>query len=166
MQAAVVGGDYVNLAYVSYMMSQERYLHSFAAILMWVKSFKYLEWSPRMTFLMRIIQWASMEIVYFFIIFFILFLGFAQAGYLLFSSHIFEFRSFSWSIVFLFASSVSSMNTRLYSISDAGESFSLLSEDETRTASRFMGPAYHMLFSIAMLIVTVNIFVAILNDAY
>jgi len=159
MAAAVEEGQYVNLAYVSYLMSAERCLHSFAAILMWTKSFKYLEWSFHMSFLMRMIQWAAIEIMYFVIVFVIMFLGFAQAGYILFSSSIFEYSSFERCIITML-SSLGGMNVRAHNYG------SHLNTDAMTAVSSVMGPLYFMMYQIGIFIVSVNIFVAILNDAY
>merc|ERR1711957_943810 len=106
---------------------------------MWTKSFKYLEWSFHMSFLMRMIQWAAIEIMYFVIVFVIMFLGFAQAGYILFSSSIFEYSSFERCIITML-SSLGGMNVRAHNYG------SHLNTDAMTAVSSVMGPLYFMMY--------------------
>jgi len=160
MKAAVESGEYVNLESLAFILSSERSLHSLSALLMWSKTFKHLEWSNRLSFLLKMLQSAAMEIVFFAVIFVIVFMGFAQAGYILFSTQIYEFRSFGNCLVNLFRGALNGID---FGYLNLGSS---LRFDKITAANRVMGPFFLMYFQVAVYCILVNIFIAILNDAY
>merc|ERR1719181_162609 len=109
-------------------------------MIMWVKIFKYCQVSRKMSFLLRIMARASTVIF---------FLGFAQAGYLAFSVNVDDFRTFTYALLTLFRSFVGDLDY-----------------DKLADASPAYGPAFYILYYITVLLVLLNVFLAILNDAY
>lgn len=130
-------------------MNQESNLNALNAWLMWFKIFQYFSISKQMSLLMRILKRAAIDIAFFMFMFFIIFLGFAQAGYLAFGTDVPSFRTFSHSLLNLFRSITSDLD------------YSALSE-----ANRLFGPLYYICYYVIVLLVLINVFLAIINDAY
>jgi len=138
-----------NLQKVAFLMNQESNLNAFNAMIMWLKFFKYCQVSRRMSFLMRIMARASTDIFFFMLMFFIFFLGFAQAGYLAFSVNVDDFRTFNMALLTLFKSIVGDLDY-----------------DKLADANSSYGPFYYIIYYVTVLLVLLNVFLAILNDAY
>jgi hypothetical protein len=102
-----------------------------------------------MSFLLRIMSRASTDIFFFALMFFIFFLGFAQAGYLAFSVDVADFRTFSISLLTLVRAFVGDLDYEALS-----------------SSNRVYGPFFYILYYIVVLLVLINVFLAILNDAY
>jgi hypothetical protein len=147
--AALKATTYPNLQKIAFLMNQETNLNAFNAMIMWLKFFKYCQVSRRMSFLLRIMARASTDIFFFMLMFFIFFLGFAQAGYLAFSVNVDEFRTFNYSLLTLFKSIVGDLD------------YSKLAD-----ANSVYGPFFYIIYYVTVLLVLLNVFLAILNDAY
>ena len=89
------------------------------------------------------------DILYFFIILFIFVVAFAHAGYLAFSTDVEDFRSISISVITLFNALVGSLDY-----------------EGITESSRLYGPLYFLVFQSMMILILVNVFLAIMNDAY
>lgn len=138
-----------NLQKIAFLMNQESNLNAFNAMIMWLKFFKYCQVSRRMSFLLRIMARASTDIFFFMLMFFIFFLGFAQAGYLAFSVNVDDFRTFSYSLLTLFKSIVGDLDY-----------------DKLADANSVYGPFFYIVYYVTVLLILLNVFLAILNDAY
>ena len=149
ISATVQSGSYVNLEWAATMLATEKSVHSFSAILMWWKSLKYLEWSKSLTFILSMLKWAVKETASFMLIFFMILLSFTHMGTVLFSSGVPTYRHFGLSFINLFRAA-----------------FEGLDYAEIYEENRFMAPVFYIMYSFCCLLLLVNIFVAILNDAY
>eukprot|EP01006_Ploeotia_vitrea_P041182 TRINITY_DN66490_c3_g8_i1.p1 TRINITY_DN66490_c3_g8~~TRINITY_DN66490_c3_g8_i1.p1 ORF type:complete len:1068 (-),score=605.24 TRINITY_DN66490_c3_g8_i1:683-3847(-) len=146
---AVLKREYVSLQPNRLLIAGENLLSSINAFLLWVKVFKYFSFSKRVKFLFRTFQHASADLFFFTILFVCVFLGFAQAGYLAFSGDVDDFRSLGVSFVTLFRSIVGEMDYQALSDSN-----------------RIYGPLYFITFQVTILLILVNVFLAIITDAY
>jgi Ca2+-binding EF-hand superfamily protein len=113
-----------------------------------LKFFKFLNFNPRIRFLYRTFAKASRDLMYFTVLFFIFFLGFAHCGYLAFSD-IEEFRSFPISFLSLFSAIVGD-----------------LSYESLALSNRVFGPFFFIIFNSVVLLILINMFLAIISDAY
>lgn len=115
----------------------------------WIKIFKYLSFNKTMTQLSSTLGACAKDLGGFAIMFFIIFLAFAQLGYLIFGTQVADFSSFQTSIFTLFRIILGDFN------------FQALQQ-----ANRVLGPAYFILYVFFVFFVLLNMFLAIINDTY
>ena len=96
------GASFVDFQPLAYTMNQGRNLNAFNAVLCWLKMFKYLSISPKMSMFTKVLGNASSDILVFLAMFGIVYFGFAQGFYVAFHTSITEFRSMTQSIFSLF----------------------------------------------------------------
>merc|ERR1719231_221649 len=92
---------------------------------------------------------AAVDLTYFGVLFAVFTIVFAHAGYLAFAGDVYDFRSIS-----------QSAKTLLLSI------FSDMDDESMNKSSRIFGPVYIISYQMAMLMILVNVFLAIINDSY
>lgn len=138
--------NFQSLARLSYV---EGVLESATAAIVWVKLLQYTQMSKRMCLLLRTLRRAAMDLFWFFAYFAVCICGFAQVGYLLFGLRVRQFRSLGAAVV-----------TLLQAV--AGE----LDYEAMADAHPALGPLYYVAFYLLLLLVLLNVFLAILNDAY
>lgn len=136
-----------------------RYLQRIAQICTWIlmmngfllfiKLFKYFGFAPRLLFIVAIIQKSWMDVLIFLIAFIIIMLGFALMGYIAFCSDVYAFRSFSTAFA----------NLLQYVVAD-------MDLDELMKSNKYIGNIYYIMWSLLMIMVLSNVFIAILCNAY
>lgn len=127
----------------------EGVLGSVTAALVWLKLLQYTQMSKRMCLLLRMLRRAAMDLFWFFTYFIVCICGFAQIGYLLFGLSVRQFRSLGVAIL-----------TLLQAV--AGD----LDYEAMSDAHHVLGPLYYIAFYLLLLLILLNVFLAILNDAY
>jgi len=115
----------------------------------WVKVFKYISFNKTMTQLSSTLARCAKDLAGFAVMFFIIFLAFAQLGYLIFGTQVYDFSSFNNSIFTLFRIILGDFD------------FHSLEE-----ANRILGPLYFILYVFFVFFVLLNMFLAIINDTY
>ncbi|TYZ57074.1 hypothetical protein PybrP1_003556 [[Pythium] brassicae (nom. inval.)] len=135
-----------SLARLSY---AEGVLGSVNAAVVWVKLLQYTQVSKRMCLLLRMLRRAAADLFWFFAYFVVCICGFAQVGYLLFGLSVRQFRSLGAAIL-----------TLLQAV--AGD----LDYEALADTHHTLGPLYYVTFYLLLLLVLLNVFLAILNDAY
>lgn len=115
----------------------------------WVKVFKYISFNKTMTQLSSTLSSCAKDLAGFAVMFFIIFLAFAQLGYLIFGTQVKDFSSFESAIFTLFRIILGDFNFH-----------------ELEEANRVLGPAYFMLYVFFVFFVLLNMFLAIINDTY
>ena len=70
----------------------------FMSFLAWIKVFKYVSFNKTMTQLSLTLSRCAKDVVGFAIMFFIVFLAYAQLGYLIFGTQVEDFSSFSFAM--------------------------------------------------------------------
>jgi len=136
-----------------------RYMQRIAQICSWIfmvngfllflKLFKYFTFSPKMLFLFGIMKKAYVDICIFMVAFLIFIFGFALMGYIAFSSDVFTFRTFGKGIANLIQYLVTDMDVNIL-----------------MDSNRWIGNVYYIVWSMIMILVLSNVFIAILCDAY
>lgn len=134
---------YTIIVYVSQILSATN------ALLLWIKLFKFLSFSPHLAMLIKTLVYAGSDLLYFSIILIIFVVAFAHCGYLAFGTDVRDFRSISISMISLVSALVGS-----------------LEYDPIVESSRIFGVIYFIVFQFSMILILVNVFLAIMNDAY
>eukprot|EP01083_Nonionella_stella_P085164 236005_1 len=141
--------SYVSLRDLQWSFQWENYIQMINGFLLWMKLFKYMTFSNRVRFLFTMLQRSSQDLLIFSIVLFVFFLAFGIAAFLSFSSDVSDFRSLSYAIV----------NLMRYTVTD-------LDYVSLRNSNRFLGNLYYVIWSILIILILSNVFIAILSEAY
>lgn len=117
--------------------------------LAWVKVFKYISFNKTMTQLSTTLASCAKDLAGFAVMFFIIFLAFAQLGYLIFGTQVKDFSCFEYAVYTLFRIILGDFD------------FTSLEE-----ANRVLGPIFFILYVFFVFFVLLNMFLAIINDTY
>ncbi|XP_053559279.1 polycystin-2 isoform X2 [Bombina bombina] len=115
----------------------------------WVKLFKFVNFNRTMTQLSTTMSRCAKDILGFAIMFFIIFLAYAQFAYLVFGTQVDDFSTFQDSIFTQFRIILGDFNF-----------------NEIEEANRILGPVYFTSFVFFMFFILLNMFLAIINDTY
>ncbi|GMF17957.1 unnamed protein product [Phytophthora lilii] len=138
-----------NLQSLATVLYAESVIESINAALVWLKLLQYTTVSKRMNLLLRMLGRAARDLAWFFVCFLVCICAFAQIGLLLFGLDVRGFSSLGLAIV-----------TLLQAV--AGE----LDYASMADSHRVAGPVFYILYYLLLLLILVNVFLAILNDAY
>ncbi|KAM7419411.1 hypothetical protein PAMA_016501 [Pampus argenteus] len=131
---------------------QVQFNHMAAVIVFfsWVKLFKFINFNKTMSQLSSTMSRCAKDLVGFAIMFFIIFLAYAQLAYLVFGTQVNNFSTFQASIF-----------TQFRIILGDFSEFS-----EIKEANPVLGPIYFTTFVIFIFFILMNMFLAIINDTY
>ncbi|KAM9314133.1 polycystin-2 isoform 2-T2 [Pholidichthys leucotaenia] len=115
----------------------------------WVKLFKFINFNKTMSQLSSTMSRCAKDLVGFAIMFFIIFLAYAQLAYLVFGTQVSDFSTFQASILTQFRIILGDFN------------FS-----EVEEANPVVGPIYFTTFVFFIFFILMNMFLAIINDTY
>ncbi len=141
--------EYVSLRHIQYLFQLETQIQMVNGFLLWIKMFKYFTFSKRIRFLFNMFQNTATDLVIFMIVLFIFILAFATTAFLSFSSDVEEFRSLNSSI----------LNLVRYAVTD-------MDLEKLTDSSLVVGPIFFVLWSLLMILILANVFIAIMCDAY
>ncbi|XP_069754611.1 polycystin-2-like protein 2 isoform X2 [Narcine bancroftii] len=142
-------GSYPNLYFLAFWQNRYNIIIAFTAFIAWIKIFKYISFNMTMTQLSRTLSRCAKGIVGFAIMFFIVFFGYAQLGYLIFGTQVEDFHTFGDCIFTQFRIILGDFNF-----------------DEIEEANHILGPIYFITFVFCLFFVLLNVFLAIINDTY
>lgn len=117
--------------------------------LAWIKLFKYISFNKTMTQLTSTLSRCAGDVLGFTVMFIIVFLAFAQLGYLLFGTQVEDFSSFESAIFTLLRTILGDFD--FYAIEQA---------------HRVLGPIFFLAYVFFVFFVLLNMFLAIINDTY
>ncbi|XP_007473716.1 polycystic kidney disease 2-like 2 protein isoform X2 [Monodelphis domestica] len=115
----------------------------------WIKIFKFISFNETMSQLSTTLSRCIKDIIAFAIMFFIIFFAYAQLGYLVFGSQVDDFSTFQNSVFTQFRIVLGDFNFA-----------------NIEKANWVLGPAYFITFIFFVFFVLLNMFLAIINDAY
>jgi len=151
--------DYISWGEYEHKFYSLRYLQRIAQVCTWIlmvngfllffKVFKYFGFAPRLLFIVALIRTSWMDVLIFLIAFMIILFGFGLSGYIAFCTDVYAFRSFTKSLGNLFQYVIADMDL-----------------DALLASNKFIGNTYYILWSVLMIMVLSNVFIAILCDAY
>ncbi|KAK9745781.1 Polycystin domain [Popillia japonica] len=117
--------------------------------LVYMKIFKYLSFNKTMGQLNNTLRKCAKDVLSFSVMFMLIFVSFAQLGYLIFGSQVAEFSAFGTAMFTLLRTILGDFD---YS--------------EIEKAHRILAPLYFLLFIFLVFFVLLNMFLAIINDTY
>lgn len=132
-----------------WIFSMEAYFNMVNAFLLYFKLFKYLNVSRNVRVLFMTFKKTASDMVVFVIILIVIFLAFGIGGFLVFSSNVSDYRTFSFSIINLFRYTVTEMDY-----------------EALNQANVTAGTIYYMTWTLLMLLILVNVFIAIISDGF
>ena len=141
--------EYAIKRYFTVLIQLETQIQMVNGFLLWIKMFKYFTFSKRIRFLFNMFQNTATDLVIFMIVLFIFILAFATTAFLSFSSDVEEFRSLNSSI----------LNLVRYAVTD-------MDLEKLTDSSLVVGPIFFVLWSLLMILILANVFIAIMCDAY
>ncbi|XP_062910928.1 polycystin-2-like protein 2 [Mobula hypostoma] len=141
--------SYANFYFLAYWQNRYNIIIAFTVFIAWIKIFKYISFNVTMTQLSTTLSRCANAIVGFAVMFFIVFFGYAQLGYLIFGTQVESFHTFGNCIFTQFRIILGDFN------------FSEIEE-----ANHILGPIYFITFVFCLFFVLLNVFLAIINDTY
>jgi len=140
---------YHSLRDLQWSFQWENYINCANGFLLWLKIFKYMTFSHRVRFLFTMLERSSKDLFIFTIVLFVFYLAFGMAGFLSFSSDVSDYRSLTMSI----------MNLMRYTITD-------MDREALTSSNRYLGNMFYVGWSVLMILILANVFIAILSEAY
>ncbi|KDO30717.1 hypothetical protein SPRG_04619 [Saprolegnia parasitica CBS 223.65] len=137
------------LHFLSTLGRQERSVNAMNALLTWAVVFKYAQMSQSMFLLLRVLAKASADLWSFLLLFCICLLGYAQAGFVAFSTQAPSFHTFGQGLVTL----IEALRFRL-------------DYAELAAANAGFAPVFFASFYMLVILIALNVFAAILHEAY
>ncbi|XP_043827948.1 polycystin-2 isoform X2 [Dromiciops gliroides] len=138
-----------NLEPLAYWQIQFNNVTAVMVFFVWIKLFKFINFNRTMSQLSTTMSRCAKDLVGFAIMFFIIFLAYAQLAYLVFGTQVDDFSTFQECIFTQFRIILGDFN------------FTELEE-----ANRILGPIYFTTFVFFTFFILLNMFLAIINDTY
>ncbi|XP_053477960.1 polycystin-2 isoform X2 [Ictalurus furcatus] len=140
---------YPNFSPLARLQVQFNNLAAVIVFLAWVKLFKFINFNKTMSQLSSTVSRCAKDLLGFAIMFFIVFLAYAQLAYLVFGTQLNDFSTFQACIFTQFRIILGDFD------------FSEIEESD-----RVLGPIYFTTFVFFMFMILLNMFLAIINDTY
>ncbi|XP_038060410.1 polycystic kidney disease 2-like 1 protein isoform X3 [Patiria miniata] len=141
--------QYSDFEFLGYCQSIFNNVIAVAVFLAWIKVFKYISFNKTMNQLSSTLSKCAKDVGGFTIMFLIIFLAYAQFGYLVFGTQIKDFSSVGDCIFTLLRIVLGDFNFH-----------------ELQEANRVLGPIFFMTYVFVVFFVLLNMFLAIINDTY
>ncbi|GMH45685.1 hypothetical protein BSKO_13648 [Bryopsis sp. KO-2023] len=141
--------EYIPIRKASDVARFSQSLNSFNMFLSWMKVFKYMSFIPQFSQLTRTLSKAASAVGGFFLIIGLVLIGSGQAFLLAFGARLNDYRNFQESIYSLIRALLMDFNLQ-----------------ELREANLWLGPLFFGSFIILAVFVLLNMFIAIISDAY
>ena len=149
INSMVTGEEYVNLQPLMFLLQQVQNLNALNALLLFLKVFKYLAIIPQMNLLFGTLAAAGLELLLFSVLFSIVLLGFAMSFYVAFGLDVYGYRSVSASLISLFQFVLG-----------------IFDYEELWASNRVLAPLLFGAFAVLVILILMNIFLAIITDAF
>merc|ERR1712129_307966 len=140
---------FVSFRHLQYGFTMISYTNAVNGGLLWIKLFKYLAVNKRLSFLFKMLGRSSTDILMFGIVLMVFVIAFGTAGFLTFNSDVDDFRSPLFSM----------SNMVRFTLVD-------MDYDSLTLSSRLWGSMFYFCWSLLMLLILANVFIAILSEAY
>jgi len=139
-------GDFTTLAYWTEVQTNVFAVNVFFA---WLKVFKYISFNRTMQQLSTTIARCAPDVVAFGFMFMIVFMAYAQFGYLLFGPKLYDFSKMSYSAYTLMRTMLGDFDFPAF-----------------QAAHPIIGPAFFIFYIFVVFFILLNMFLAIINDTY
>ncbi|KAJ6655408.1 hypothetical protein lerEdw1_005405 [Lerista edwardsae] len=141
--------SFPNFEPLAYWQTQFNNIAAVTMFFVWMKLFKFISFNRTMNQLSTTVSRCAKDVLGFAIIFFIIFLAYAQLAYLVFGTQIDDFSTFQNSVFTQFRILLGDFDFT-----------------EVEEANRVLGPVYFTTFVFFMFFILLNMFLAIINDTY
>ncbi|XP_071952107.1 polycystin-2-like protein 1 isoform X1 [Antedon mediterranea] len=141
--------QYADFEFLGYCQGVFNNVIAIAVFLAWVKVFKYISFNKTMTQLSSTLSKCAKDVGGFTVMFLIIFLAYAQLGYLVFGTQIKDFHTIGDCVFTLFRIILGDFDFH-----------------ELEAANRILGPLFFMSYVFVVFFVLLNMFLAIINDTY
>ena len=141
--------EYQSFRKLQYGFTMESYCNAINGLLLWIKLFKYLAIHKRLQFLFTMLGHSSTDLLMFAIVLFIFVIAFGTAGFMTFKSDVSDFRSYNMALISMVRFTVTEMDG-----------------DTLMSSTRMWGSFFYFVWSLIMLLILANVFIAILSEAY
>jgi len=141
--------DYINLQPLMFQLQQVQNLSAVNCFILFVKVFKYVAVIPQMNLLFATLAVAGIDLLFFSVVFLVIIMGFAMSFYMAFGLHVAGYSSVATSLLSLFQLVLG-----------------IFDYDELYKANRVLAPLLFCFFTVLVIFVLMNIFLAIINDAF
>nr|XP_006042336.2 polycystin-2 isoform X3 [Bubalus bubalis] len=138
-----------NFENLAYWQTQFNNIAAVIVFFVWIKLFKFINFNRTMSQLSTTMSRCAKDLFGFAIMFFIIFLAYAQLAYLVFGTQVDDFSTFQECIFTQFRIILGDINFA-----------------EIEEANRVLGPIYFTTFVFFMFFILLNMFLAIINDTY
>ncbi|XP_038625104.1 polycystin-2 isoform X2 [Tachyglossus aculeatus] len=138
-----------NFEPLAYWQIQFNNVAAVTVFFVWIKLFKFINFNRTMSQLSTTMSRCAKDVIGFAIMFFIIFLAYAQLAYLVFGTQVDDFSTFQECIFTQFRIILGDFNFT-----------------EIEEANRVLGPIYFTTFVFFMFFILLNMFLAIINDTY
>ncbi|XP_075400146.1 polycystin-2 [Tenrec ecaudatus] len=138
-----------NFEYLAYWQIQFNNVAAVTVFFVWIKLFKFINFNRTMNQLSTTMSRCAKDLFGLAIMFFIIFLAYAQLAYLVFGTQVDDFSTFQACIFTQFRIILGDINFA-----------------EIEEANRVLGPIYFTTFVFFMFFILLNMFLAIINDTY
>lgn len=140
---------FYGLRYTTSLLQWEAYFMMLNGFFMFVMMFKHMTFSSKLRFIFDLFDKTASDLIYFSIVFLIFLLAFSMSGFIVFGSDVRMFRSLTQSFLNLLIASVNDLDF-----------------DDIYKSNRSLAIVYSFLWVFIMLMILINVFIAILLDAY
>ncbi|KNC20607.1 hypothetical protein FF38_00431 [Lucilia cuprina] len=141
--------EFVSIDYICYWNLLYIDMMGICVFLVWIKIFKYISFNKTMWQFSTTLKRCAKDLFGFAVMFFIVFLAYAQLGLLIFGSSHPDFRRFSVSVITLMRMFLGDFE------------YQLIEE-----ANHVLGPIYFLTYVLFVFFILLNMFLAIINDTY
>merc|ERR1711976_557169 len=141
--------SYPDFEFISFWTERFIYMIAITVFFLWIKLFKYISFNKTLKQLQSTLSRCAFDIVGFLIMFMIIFIAYAQLGYLVFGSSVADFNTPSQAMYTLFRIILGDFNFH-----------------QLERANYILGPAYFISYVILVFFILMNMFLAIINDTY
>uniref|UniRef100_A0A8C3FBT0 Polycystin 2, transient receptor potential cation channel n=1 Tax=Chrysemys picta bellii TaxID=8478 RepID=A0A8C3FBT0_CHRPI len=138
-----------NFEPLAYWQIQFNNVAAVTVFFVWIKLFKFVSFNRTMNQLSTTMSRCAKDVIGFAIMFFIIFLAYAQLAYLVFGTQVDDFSTFQECVFTQFRIILGDFNFT-----------------EIEEANRILGPIYFTTFVFFMFFILLNMFLAIINDTY
>ncbi|RXN01914.1 Polycystin-2 [Acipenser ruthenus] len=138
-----------NFEQLAYLQIQFNNLAAVIVFFSWIKLFKFINFNKTMSQLSSTMSRCAKDVIGFAIMFFIIFLAYAQLAYLVFGTQVNDFSTFQACIFTQFRIILGDFDFA-----------------EIEEANRILGPIYFTTFVFFIFFILLNMFLAIINDTY
>eukprot|EP01083_Nonionella_stella_P273644 928412_1 len=145
--------QYTSLLYIEYLIFIQNYFEFLSGMLLFIRLFKYFQFSTRLSFVFHMIGFAAIDILIFIFVIAIFIGAFGFAGYIVFNAEVLEFRSLLYSVGNMARATISGLDYD-----------SLVGQ--TTVSNWIFASVYYVIWGVLVILILANVFIAILSEAY